>query len=102
MENKLLNLENGSIEIEGVELTKKALDYLREEQENDNEHLQGCIDSLAEAVCFIGSKLYILDTDEEIRAAAEAIEKICYVRERLSSIEKPFEIIQTQKIINHV
>ncbi len=79
------------IEIEGVILTPEVIKSLKGWQEHDNEQLDYMVNALADAVCFIGSNIYMFHEhqDEERKKAFEIISTLCFVRDHVKELAKP-------------
>ena len=79
------------IEIEGVILTSELLKCLKGFQDHDNEELDSLANVVAEAVCFIGSNIYMFHDhqDEERKEALQVISDLSIVRENLKKLKKP-------------
>ncbi|HZK97522.1 MAG TPA: hypothetical protein VFC67_25195 [Prolixibacteraceae bacterium] len=77
-----------NIEIEGVILSKSAINYLKALQDRGNEDIISMREIIADVVCFLAKDMdYIEDSrNEEI---SSLINGLSHVREDLNNLRKP-------------
>lgn len=80
--------ENATI-VNDVVLTADAIGFLKSLQECNNSHLQTCIETISNGVCYIGSNIYQLQTAEQFKEAALVMSDLCILREELKNLMKP-------------
>lgn len=79
--------------INGVLLTDNAIAELKNWQEHDNENLQMHRETISDAVCFIGSILYLTEGNDRMLGVREqatlVISSLSSLREDLKKLGKP-------------
>lgn len=78
--------------VDGVVLTDEAIKELKSWQDNNNEGVDLNSETVSDAVCFIGSILYMLEDDnleKERRQATFVISALASLREDLKKFTKP-------------
>lgn len=89
MEKQIKILENGSVQINEIILTDKALATLKFFQEDDNSSLRDRIQEILEAICFLA-----LDSDIYIDKIpiCDAMNGLAYLHDNLKDLLKPTEL----------
>ena len=78
--------ENCTI-INGAVLTNSVIKRIADFQENENENVQSCRDTLANAVCFIGRNLD--STENKTNEIRDLITDLSYIRDYFLDFKKP-------------
>lgn len=78
-----------NIEIGGAILTPELIDWLKGMQNHDNEDIQLARETIADAVCFIGSVFYMFDNELEKKRAAKSMADLSNVRDSFDKMCKP-------------
>ena len=81
--------KNEHIEIDGVVLTKKTIDYLRKIQNNENLNLRTLREDISDAVCFL-SKIEYDIPDEETENAFYIMHRLSVLRSDLEKLKNPY------------
>lgn len=76
------------IEVEGVILTEKAIIQLKAFQDSNNEDLNFQLENIANAICYIASRMYNME-DEKLKDAAMVISNLSCVRDNIIDLKKP-------------
>ena len=80
---------NYQIEVEGVILTKEAINQLKAFQDGGfNEELEIDREAISDAVCYLSSLMFRLD-DHEIKKTALIMSCLSVVRDHLDGLRKP-------------
>jgi|GEM_PF-2118477 len=76
------------IEIEGVILTEKAINQLKYFQDGNNDDLNFNLETIANAICYIASRMYD-KVGEELKESAMIISGLSNVRDNIVNLRKP-------------
>ena len=77
------------IEVEGVILTPELIEYLKELQEDDNNGVKSERETLADIACFLGSNLFMFETDFERIKVSHFISDLAIIRDKFENLRKP-------------